>query len=138
MVLGSECFAALGNDISSIPLDQIRLNASLHSTQKSGYVLHELRTQSGIIVREFSSPGGQIFAVAWEGPVLPDLRQILGSHFEDFRQAAETQNRRGMHAPLFIRRNGLTVELGGHMRSYRGLAFLRDEMPLGVRSEELR
>lgn len=124
--------------MSSVAVDQAHLCATLHSTQKAGYAVHELRADSGLVVREFSTPDGKIFAVAWEGPVIPDLRQILGSHFDDFQRAANMQNRHGVHGPLFIQQNGLTVELGGHMRSYRGKAYLSNEIPASVRAEELR
>ena len=139
-VLGvhSFCFGALGGEVSSVAIDQAHLHASLRSTPKVGYVLHELRTDSGLLVREFSTTGGKVFAVAWEGPVIPDLRQLLGSHFEDFQRAAETQNRQGVHWPLFLQFQGLTVELGGHMRSYRGKAYLSDEVPASVKAEEIR
>lgn len=138
LVLPSKGFAALDGDASSVAVDQTRLHANLTSTQRAGYVLHELRADSGLVVREFSTPNGKVFAVAWEGPVLPDLRQILGSHFDDFQQAAEMQNRHGVHGPLSIQQNGLTVELGGHMRSYRGKAYLSNGIPRSVRAEELR
>ena len=133
-----QSFAAIGNDVFSLSADQAHLHATLRSTQKAGYVLHELCADSGLVIHEYSAPNGKIFAVAWEGPVIPDLRQILGARFDDFRRAAETQNRNGVHGPLFIQQNGLTVELGGHMRSYRGKAYLSDEMPASVRAEELR
>lgn len=124
--------------MASVAVDQAHLRATLQSTQKAGYAVHELRADSGLVVREFSTPDGIIFAVAWEGPVIPDLRQILGSHFDDFQQAAAMQNRRGVHGPLFIQQNGLTVELGGHMRSYRGKAYLSNEIPGSIKAEELR
>lgn len=140
LVVGSccQCLAALGNDISSLPADQAHLHATLQSTPRAAYVQHELRAASGLVIHEYSAPNGKIFAVAWEGPVIPDLRQILGAHFEDFRRAAEVQNRRDVRGPLFIQQNGLTVELGGHMRSYRGKAYLSDDVPESVRVEELR
>ncbi len=136
--LPSKGFAALGGDVASVAVDQAYLHSTLQSTREAGYVFHELRADSGLVVHEFSTPTGKVFAVAWEGPVLPDLRQILGAHFDDFQRAAEMQNRHGVHGPLVIQQNGLTVELGGHMRSYRGKAYLSNEIPASVRAEELR
>lgn len=134
----SPCFGTLGGDAGSVSLDQAHLHATLHSTAKSGYVLHELHADSGLVVHEFSTPNGKVFAVAWEGLAIPDLRQILGSHFEDFQRAAATPNRHRVHGPFFVQQNGLTVELGGHMRSYRGKAYLTDEMPASITAEEIR
>lgn len=131
-------FAALGGDVSSVQADQIHMNASLRSTQMPAYMIHELRTPAGMLVREFAAPSGRIFAVSWKGQSPPDLRQLLGSHFEDFQQAAESQGARRTHGPVSIERNGLVVQLGGHMRSYAGHAYLPDEVPAGVRVDDLR
>lgn len=131
-------FAALGGDISSLQADQAHMNASLRSTQMPAYMIHELRSPTGVVVREFASSSGQIFAVSWNGPFPPDLRQLLGSHFEDFRQAAEAQAGRRTRGPLFVEQNGLVVQIGGHMRSYAGHAYLADQIPPGVHADDLR
>ena len=130
--------AVLGEDASSLRDDQVHMNASLRSVQMPAYKVHELRTPAGMVVREFASSSGRIFAVSWQGPAPPDLRQLLGSHFEDFQQAAEAQKGRGPRGVLFVQQNGLVVQVGGHMRSYTGRAYLPDEMPSGVRVDDLR
>jgi len=131
-------FAALGEDVASVQADQAHINASLRVSQTSSYAVHELRTPTGIVVREFASPAGRIFAISWKGPSIPDLRQLLGSHFADFQQAAQAQNSQGRHGPLFVQQNGMTVELGGHMRDHIGRAYLPDQLPAGVHAEDLR
>jgi hypothetical protein len=130
--------AVLGEDASSLRDDQVHMNASLRSVQMPAYKVHKLRTPAGMVVREFASSSGRIFAVSWQGPAPPDLRQLLGSHFEDFQQAAEAQKGRGPRGVLFVQQNGLVVQVGGHMRSYTGRAYLPDEMPSGVRVDDLR
>lgn len=131
-------FSVLGDDVSSVQADRVRLNATMHVVQGQGYAVHELRTATGTVVREYASPSGKVFAVAWKGPVFPDMRQLLGSYFEEFQKAAQAQNQRGGHGPLTIQQPGLVVELGGHMRSFTGRAYLPDEMPRDVRNEEIR
>jgi hypothetical protein len=131
-------FAVLGGDASSLRDDQAHMNASLRSTQMPGYTIHELRTPSGMVIRQFASTGGRIFAVSWKGPSPPDLRQLLGSHFEDFQRGAEAQRGRGPRGVLFVQQNGLTVQMGGHMRSYVGRAYLSDQVPPGVHADDLR
>lgn len=133
-----QAFAALGGDVSSVQADRVHMNSSLRSTQLPEYTIHELRTPGGMVVREFASTSGRIFAVSWKGPSPPDLRQLLGSHFEKFQQAAEAQGARTTHGPLSIEQNGLVVQLGGHMRSYAGLAYLSDQVPTGVHADDLR
>jgi hypothetical protein len=36
------------------------------------------RRPEGTSVRRYVSPAGKVVAVAWKGPVMPDLRQVLG------------------------------------------------------------
>ena len=137
-LLTVQAFAALGSDVSSVQADQVHINASRRSMQMPGYVIHELRTPVGMIIREFASSSGRIFAVSWQGPSPPDLRQLLGSHFKDFQQAVEAQGARRTHGPFSSEQNGLVVQLGGHMRSYAGHAYLSDQVPMGVRADDLR
>src|SRR5215472_15112495 len=138
LLLNLPAFAVLGGDVLSLRDDQVHMNASLRSTPMPAYTIHELRTPGGMVVREFASSSGRIFAVSWQGPSPPDLRQLLGSHFEDFQQAVEAQGARRTHGPLSIERNGLVVQVGGHMRSYAGHAYLPDQAPPGVRVDDLR
>ncbi len=132
------CFAALGGDVSTVRDDQARIRATWNVTQRNGYAMHELRGADGRIVREYASSSGKIFAIAWHGPWAPDLQHFLGSHFEEFQQALQAQRRGAGHGPLVVQLPGLVVELGGHMRSFVGRAYLPDELPDGVRAEEIR
>ena len=138
LVCAVPSFAVLGGDVSSVQADQAHINASLRLTQAENYTIHELRSPSGMVVREYASPGGRVFAVAWQSATLPDLKQLLGSHFEEFQQAAaQSQGLRGGRGPLVIRHPGLVVELGGHMRAFVGRAYLPDQLPSDVRVEEI-
>lgn len=131
-------FAVLGEDASSVQADGVHLHASMRATPAQKYTIHELRSAAGTVVREYAAPSGKIFAVAWQGPTLPDMKQLLGSYFEEFQKAAQAQNRRGGHDPLIIQQPGLVVELGGHMRSHVGRAYLPDEIPSGVHDQEIK
>jgi hypothetical protein len=134
----SPSFAVLGEDVSSVQADQVHIKASMQVTKGQNYTVHELRSPSGAIVREYASPSGKVFAVAWHTPSLPDMKQLLGSHFEEFQQAVQAQNRRGVHGPISVQLPDLVVELGGHMRSFTGRAFLPDQLPAEVNREEIR
>jgi hypothetical protein len=106
-------------------------------TQTASYTMHELQSPTGMAVREYLSPAGKVFAVAWHGPWRPDLQQLLGSHFEEYLQALQAQNPR-RHAPLYVHQGNLVVQLGGHMRDFIGRAYLSDQIPEGVRAEDIR
>jgi len=145
LLLGAICtfasalpaLAALGGDVASVQVDQAHINASLRVSPSNGYTVHELRSPNGAVVREFAASSGKIFAIAWQTPALPDLRQLLGSYFEEFQNAA-AESRRPGRSPLFIQHSGLVVQLGGHMRSFTGRAYLPDQLPSSVRLEDIR
>src|SRR5579864_4704807 len=116
VLLSPFAFAGLGEDVSSIQADQAHMQASLRSTQTSAYTLHEIQAPTGVIVREYVS-AGKVFAVAWEGPWPPDMRQVLASYFGQYEQAAQAQlNSRSARRPFMVELPGLVVQSGGHMR----------------------
>lgn len=102
-------------------------------TPFSLYTLHETRFENGAIVREYASLSGLVFALTWEGPVLPDLRVLLGGYFNTFKLAtdqARLDGRRG--SPVNIERDGLVVISNGRMRNFFGHAYAPDLVPAGV------
>ena len=134
----SNAHAVLGEDVASVQGDGVHINATVRSTPSRNYTIHELRSRAGVVVREYAAASGKVFAVAWQGPALPDMKQLLGSYFEEFQKAAQRQNRRGGHGPLRVQEPGLVVELGGHMRSFRGRAYIPEEVPTAMAHEEIR
>jgi len=131
--------AALGGDAPSVRADQARLRAALKTTQTGKYTLQELKAPSGTVVREYVSSAGKVFAVAWRGPFLPDLHQLLGASFQPFTQAAHAKReRRPGHGPVVVRQSGLVVLSAGHPRDYFGRAYLPDLLPQGFTAEEIQ
>ena len=100
----SPAFAALGEPASSVQADQAHLQGTLRTTQTQSYTIHEIRAATGTNVREYVSSSGRVFAVAWQGPWPPDMRQILGSYFEQYQQAVQAKtNTRAGRKPLRIK-----------------------------------
>ncbi len=132
--------AALGEHVSSVQTDTVRMRAALMRVEHTDlYAVHELRAATGTVVREFVSPAGIVFAVAWHGPWLPDLRQLLGSHFDDYVQAARSAKAdQSGHRPLLVETSGLVVQLGGHPRAFVGRAYLTQLLPPGVQADAIR
>jgi hypothetical protein len=128
--------AALGGDATSVQQDVSQFKAQVRVTQKQTYVVHELHTSGGAMVREYISPAGKVFGVAWQGPVMPDLHQLLGSYFERF--TATAQNRRGVRGPLVINEPGLVLESVGHMTTYIGKAYIPAMLPEGVHADAIQ
>ncbi len=131
--------ASLGGDASSVLDDQAKLQGTLRTTSNNSYNINEIQAPSGVVVREYVSPSGTVFGVAWQGRSHPDLRQVLGTNYDRFVQAVQVQRaQRHGHGPLLIQQPGLVVQMGGHMRSLTGRAYLPQSLPAGVRAEEIR
>lgn len=140
LMLTLPALAGLGEDASSVQADQSHMQAGLRTTEAEAYTVHEIQAPTGIVVREFVSPtSGKVFAVAWQGPWPPDMRQILASYFAQYQQSAQTQaNSHPGRRPLVINQPGLVVQSGGHMRSFAGRAYIPEMLPPGVSAEAIR
>jgi hypothetical protein len=102
-----------------------------------GYTVHQIDTPEGMQVREYVSPSGLVFGVAWQGPFMPNLPQLLGTNFAQFQQAAPTSPARRRRA-LAVRTGALVVESGGHMRGFHGRAYLSNILPAGISTAVVR
>jgi hypothetical protein len=128
--------AELGGEVSTVQADQEHMKGTRRVTTTAAYSIHEIKAATGTTVREFVSPSGMVFAVAWQGPSTPDLRQLLGQYFDQYSQAIQTK--RAGRAPLSIQQPGLVVEAGGRMRWFSGRAYLPQMMPQGVASAAIQ
>lgn len=128
--------ATLGENSTSTEIDRASMKATLRMLPAVKYTVHEIQTPSGTTVREYVSSAGTVFAVAWQGPVMPDLRQALGSYFDRYIEAASVKH--AGHRHLAIREPGLVVQSNGRMRAFSGRAYLPQLLPQGVSVEEIR
>jgi hypothetical protein len=130
--------ASLGGDEGSVQSDRVHMQgALLRITRSDAYTVHEMQAPSGTTVREYVSPSGTVFAVAWQGPRVPDLRQVLGTYFAQYVQSVQAAHRRG-HGPLLIQEVGLVVQQSGHPRAFVGTAYVPQLLPPGVGVEAIR
>jgi hypothetical protein len=128
--------ATLGESSTSTEVDRASMKATLRMLPAVKYTVHEIQTPSGTAVREYVSSAGTVFAVAWQGPVIPDLRQALGIYFDRYTEAAKGKH--AGHRHLAIREPDLVVQSNGHMRAFSGRAYLPQLLPQGVTVEEIR
>ena len=122
--------AALGEPETSVQTDVARLHGSITVTPHANYKLHEIQLPSGTLMREFAGSDGKVFAVAWNGPTVPNLRQLMGQYFDSYVTAAKAPH--SGHHHLQIRQSDLVVLAGGHMRAFSGRAYLPQALPSGV------
>jgi hypothetical protein len=132
-------FAALGDNVSSVKADQARLKGTVRVTQAQSLEIHEITAEHGTVVREFVSPEGNVFGVAWKGQFIPDLQQLFGNYFDQYSEAAKAQKASYVgRRPLNVQLPGLVVQMSGHMRAYSGRAFLPGMLPQGVAADSIR
>lgn len=130
-------WATLGEPVESIERDGNAMKAVRRPAQDRGkYSRHELRSDA-TTVREFVSPSGVVFAVAWNGLVHPDLKVLLGSYDLEYRSAVSKEPRRRGKRQSQVRTDRLVVETWGHMRNLQGRAYLPALLPEGVCIDEI-
>jgi hypothetical protein len=146
ILLSTPMWATLGDNAASVLRDQSHFKGALHSVDNQTYVLHEITLTSGGKIREYVSPAGAVFAVAWDGQA-PNLQLLLGPYYAQAKQARQAQAdqsaqdataprmRRG---PVAIQTPGLVIYQSGQMRSFHGLAYIPQLIPQGVQPSDIR
>lgn len=115
------------------PVPAAKAAASGSVAGSSLYSTHVTQLENGTVVREFSNSMGVVFAVSWQGPVLPDLTELLGSYFKTFKAAAEQARASGRRGgPMGLVRDDLVVSSSGRMRDFSGYAYAPALVPTGV------
>jgi hypothetical protein len=128
--------ATLGEPEITVQTDMELAHASIKSSEdRAGYRVHEIQLPSGTVMREFVAPNGNVFAVAWQGPSRPDLRQVLGQYFGAFASVPRSKFSDRRHVQ--IQQGDVVVQSGGHMRAVSGRAYLQSAIPSGVNLGDL-
>jgi len=128
--------ATLGEPETSLTAETQLNRASLKESDHGSYRVHEMQLPSGTVLREYAAIDGKVFAVTWNGPFIPNLRQSLGSYFAEFSAAAPAAH--GTRKHLLVRQPDLVVESAGHMRAHHGVAYLPQALPSGVSIGDLQ
>jgi hypothetical protein len=127
--------AALGDDVSTVENDRVRMHATLQVRRKTNYDIHELAAPAGSVVREFVGQNSKVFAVSWSGGWRPNLRDIMGTHYDRYIEA--TRGQRRARGPARIELPGMVVVMGGYLRTFWGHVYLTEQLPAGFSPQEL-
>lgn len=122
----------------ALPLPTAKAAATGSVAESSLYSTHVTQLESGTVVREFSNSNGVVFAVFWQGPVLPDLTQLLGRYFKTFKSATEQARASGRRGgSMGLARDDLVVSSNGRMRDFFGYAYAPALVPAGVSIQDV-
>ncbi|MGE5650209.1 MAG: DUF2844 domain-containing protein, partial [Bacillota bacterium] len=122
--------AALGGTVESVQADKSAMHAKAQVLPGAGsYSVHEIQLPSTTVVREYVSTEGRVFAIAWEGPSLPDIRQLLGGYFDRF---AGAMGKRRAQRHAVVSQPDLVIQSHGRMGAFSGRAYLPQALPQGV------
>lgn len=138
LVTVQDTLAALGESVDSVEADRERLTAVRSAmTAHRDYTIHEIKTES-TVVREYVSPSGIIFAIAWKGLVHPDLTELLGSYAGEYQEALRQTPRKQGRRQLQVKTNRVVVQKWGHIRDMKGRAYAPDLIPPGVSIDAIK
>ncbi len=106
---------------------------------RSAYTVRQTSLPNGTVVREYVSTDGTVFGIAWRGPQMPDLSELLGGYFPQYtdgvKAARAAHGRRGVAA---VDQDTLVVRSGGHMGAFAGQAWLPQALPAGVSGQDIQ
>jgi hypothetical protein len=135
---GRLAHSTLGEPANSVVSDRKAFSAVQRATTtRNGYTVQEFESDANI-VREYISPAGVVFAVAWNGLSHPDLTSLLGSYVGEYKQALRQTPRRRGQRHLQVKTNSVIVEKWGHMRKLQGRAYIPALIPSGVSINEIK
>ncbi|WP_321924146.1 DUF2844 domain-containing protein [Paraburkholderia guartelaensis] len=135
----SSAQAALGGKIDSLQIEASALRGQLSSTAStSTYTTQVITLPTGTTVREYANAAGQVFAVSWSGPRPPDLSQLFGTYFSEYKAALQTPTHADLHRHVAVESAQMRYVGGGRMNNMRGTAWLPAAVPAGVTPEDLQ
>jgi hypothetical protein len=131
-------WAALGEYEGSVSLDQQHIRAADNVQAFQGYRVHQLTTANGTMIREYVSSKGLVFGVTWQAPFMPDMQNLLGNYVTNLQTATPAQTQIHHLRGLIVKTDDFVFVSGGHMRFWKGRAFVPSLVPSNVSVEVVR
>jgi Protein of unknown function (DUF2844) len=139
LMAARQVWGALGESAESVASDRKALSAVQRATiTHRNYTVKELVSGS-TTVREYISPDGIVFAIAWNGRTYPDLTPLLGEYAAEYDEALKQMPRKkGGRRAQVVKTERVVVEKWGHMRNLQGRAYAPALIPSGVTLDEIK
>jgi hypothetical protein len=132
----SGSWAALGSGPAQFAANATATQTDTRSTGQAQYTDIRTTLASGTIVHEYADAAGTVFAVSWSGPFVPNLKQLLGPHFDLLAKRNGAGHAR--HGQRMVDQPDVVVESGGHMGAFEGRAWLPARLPTGFDPKEIQ
>ncbi|CAB3713901.1 DUF2844 domain-containing protein [Paraburkholderia rhynchosiae] len=114
--------------------------AASSASASASYTVRETTLGNGTVVREYLAADGTVFGIAWRGPQMPDLNELLGSYFPQYVAGVKAARaaRGGARGPVTVDQSSLVVQSGGHMGAFNGRAWLPPALPAGISGTDIQ
>jgi hypothetical protein len=112
------------------------MKAVLRVTPYVDYDVHEIQTPA-MLIHEYVSAQGKVFAVTWHGTGLPDLAQLLGSYYSAQLAQAQTRRPHYNHHHLRIETREVVMQSDAYLRSRSGRAWVPALFPQSLSPKDI-
>lgn len=138
VVWAQPAHAVLGERVETIHADQMRLQGARRLATALQYQVHDIRLADGSLVRQFATPSGQVFALAWRSHLKLQLQPLLGQYFSGYTEARRAATKgHGFVRQSVLSQGGLVVHESAHLGMFAGLAYVHHLVPEGVNPNAL-
>lgn len=131
-------WAVLGQPEASVSTDVLQLKTADHVQTSPGYRVHQLTSANGPTVREYVTPQGIVFGVAWQGRAVPDMNQLLGTYVTNLQTATPAQTRVWRLRGLAVKADDFVYSNFCRLRVCTGSAYVPSLVPNNVPAEVVR
>jgi hypothetical protein len=128
----------LGNHMTNqLKANSITAQVSQKRGLNNNFSITTTTQSTGTVINEYTDNNGVIFAITWEGPVPPNLEELLGEHFTAYKDPKNVVAHHS-HSNLAVSDGNLIVQVKGHMRAFTGIAYLKNAIPQGVNVSQIQ
>ncbi|BFU96131.1 MAG: hypothetical protein NTNFB02_28530 [Nitrospira sp.] len=129
--------AVLGESASTVERDREILNGQRQSATESNYSVETINSP-GMVIREYVSLDGLVFAVGWtQQKGIVNLEQLLGSYYVEYSRATLTQPRQSQRFRR-VETEHAVIETGGRMGAVWGRAWVLSLLPGGISPDVIK
>ncbi len=134
--------AVLGETMTLPSAGRAQAAAAPRTALPVGVQMIERASGDGGAIREYVSPQGIVFAVAWNTRFKPRLDTLLGRYHEGYAAAASQAltrpGRAGIQRQATLQSTDLVVQSTGFLNTFKGRAWVPSLLPAGFDPATLR